>query len=92
VKISNMAIKRSLQSQPRGHLVNPPAADRMPAPSLSLSFLRLIHSSVLFPQDDLIPSPKDLYFLGLQSKLFRQPDRLTVSGTKNARRAHALNL
>jgi hypothetical protein len=91
VKISNMAIKRSLQSQRRGHLANPPA-DRMPAPSPSLSFLRLIHSSVPFPQDDLIPSPKDLCFLGLQSKLFRQPDRLTVSGTKNARRAHALNL
>jgi len=35
------------------------------------------------------PPPKDLYLLALQSKLLRQSDRLTVSGTKNPRSAHA---
>ncbi|MGC1789527.1 MAG: hypothetical protein WA718_22550, partial [Terriglobales bacterium] len=48
-----------------------------------------LHGSVFFPDDDLIPSPKDLYFFALQPKLLWQPDRLTVSGTKNSRRAHA---
>src|SRR5208282_1677508 len=47
------------------------------------------HGAVLFPQDDLIPSPKDLHFFALQSKLLRQPDRLTVSGTKNPCSTHA---
>jgi hypothetical protein len=46
-----------------------------------------LHGFILLPQDDLIPSPKDLHFIALQSKLFRQPNRLTVSGTKNPRGA-----
>src|SRR2546426_5108888 len=47
------------------------------------------HGSVLLPQHDLIPSPKDLNFLALQSKLLRQPDCLTVSGPEYPRSTHA---
>jgi len=47
------------------------------------------HVSIFFPQDDLIPTPKDLHFLAPQSELFWQPDRLTVPGTENSRSAHA---
>src|SRR5207245_6337307 len=47
------------------------------------------HGSVLLPQDDLIPSPKDFNFLALQSKLLRQPDGLTVSRPEHSRCAHA---
>src|SRR5439155_25243843 len=47
------------------------------------------HGSVLLPQHDLIPSPKDLNFLALQSKLLRHPDCLTVSGLEYPRSAHA---
>jgi hypothetical protein len=43
------------------------------------------HISIFFPQNNLIPSPKDLHFLALQSKLLRQPYRLTISRTKNPR-------
>src|ERR1700722_10209938 len=46
------------------------------------------HGSVLLPQDDLIPSPKDLDFLAFQSKLLRQSDRLTISRTKYPSSAH----
>jgi len=47
------------------------------------------HGSVLLPQNNLITAAKDLDFLALQSKLLRQPDGLTVSGSEYARSAHA---
>src|SRR5438132_1411661 len=47
------------------------------------------HGSVLLPQHDFIPSPKDFDLLAFQSKLLRQAYGLTVSGPEYSCRAHA---
>src|SRR5260370_5085920 len=46
------------------------------------------HGAILLPQHNLIASTKDLYFLTLQAKLFRQPDRLAIARSKHTRGRH----
>src|SRR5258706_4280330 len=50
---------------------------------------RSLHGSVLLAEDDLIAAAEDFDFAALESKLFRQADRLTVSGSEYPRGAHS---